>query len=152
MAPGEGISSPILTTILHLANWQPSLLYSLHLRWCSYSRRETWSLLGNLDLQSKLQVGSTLRIYISDRKDSTRHRVTKIWITQPLPACSVRRAGSAVNCRQSGERLGESNLCKTMAGAVPSITDIYSLFKKLTLNTAFIYSAHPYFPFDNINK
>ena len=30
-------------------------------------------------------------------------------------------------CRQSEERLGESNLCKTMAGAVPSITDIYSL-------------------------
>ena len=26
-----------------------------------------------------------------------------------------------------GERLGESNVCKTMAGAVPSITDIYSL-------------------------
>ena len=26
-----------------------------------------------------------------------------------------------------GERLGESNLCKTMAGVVPSITDIYSL-------------------------
>ena len=30
-------------------------------------------------------------------------------------------------CRQSEERLGESNLCKPMAGAVPSITDIYSL-------------------------
>ena len=28
---------------------------------------------------------------------------------------------------QAGERLGESNLCKTMAGAVRSITDIYSL-------------------------
>ena len=30
-------------------------------------------------------------------------------------------------CRQSGERLGESHLCKTMAGAVPSIIDIYAL-------------------------
>ncbi len=32
MASGEGMSSPILTTILHLANWQPRLLYSLHLK------------------------------------------------------------------------------------------------------------------------
>ena len=30
-------------------------------------------------------------------------------------------------CRQSVERLGESHLCKTLAGAVPSITNIYSL-------------------------
>ena len=58
------------------------------------------------------------RIYISDRRDSTRHCLTKIWLTQPLPACSVGWAGSAIYCRQSGERLGDSNLCKTMAGAV----------------------------------
>ncbi len=32
MASGEGMSSPILTTILHFANWQPKLLYSLHLK------------------------------------------------------------------------------------------------------------------------
>ena len=44
-----------------------------------------------------------------------------------LPACSVRRAGSAAYCRQNKERLGESNVCKTMASAVPSIIDIYSL-------------------------
>ena len=43
------------------------------------------------------------------------------------PDCFVRRAGSAVYCRQSGKRLGESHLCKTMAGAVTSITNIYSL-------------------------
>ena len=30
------------------------------------------------------------------------------------------------------ERLGESNVCKTMAGAVPSITDICSLGKSLS--------------------
>ena len=29
------------------------------------------------------------RIYISDRRDSNRHRLTNIWLTQPLPACSV---------------------------------------------------------------
>ena len=33
---------------------------------------------------------------------------------------------NTADCRQSGKRLGESHLCKTMAGAVPSITDIYS--------------------------
>ena len=28
--------------------------------------------------------------YISDRRDSTRHRLTNIWLTQPLPAlCAV---------------------------------------------------------------
>ena len=43
------------------------------------------------------------RIYISDRRDSTSHRLTKMWLTQPLPA-SVRQSG-----------------------AVPSIIDIYSL-------------------------
>ena len=32
-----------------------------------------------------------------------------------------------VYCRQSGERFSESHLCKTMAGAVPSIIDIYYL-------------------------
>ena len=37
-----------------------------------------------------------LRINISDRRDSTPLRLTKIWLTQPLPTCSVRRAGSAV--------------------------------------------------------
>ena len=29
------------------------------------------------------------RIYISDRRDSTRHRLTKIWLTQPLHALSA---------------------------------------------------------------
>ena len=48
-------------------------------------------------------------------------------LSPPLPACSVRRAGSPVYCRQSRDRLDESNICKTMAVAVPSITDIYSL-------------------------
>ena len=67
------------------------------------------------------------RIYISGRRDNTRHRLTNIWLTQPLHACSVRWAGSAVYCRQSGERLGESNVWKTKRGAVPSITDVYSL-------------------------
>ena len=31
MAVTEGMSCPMLMTILHLANWHPSLLYSLHL-------------------------------------------------------------------------------------------------------------------------
>ena len=29
------------------------------------------------------------RIYISDRRDSAHHRLTKIWLTQPLPALSA---------------------------------------------------------------
>ena len=36
---------------------------------------------------------------------------------------------SAVYCRQNGERLGESNFCKTMADAVPSITDLWWIGK-----------------------
>ena len=36
------------------------------------------------------------KIYISDRKDSNRHRLTNIWLTQPLPACSVRRTAEPV--------------------------------------------------------
>ena len=45
------------------------------------------------------------RIYISDR---------------------VRRAGIVqLYCRQSGERLGESNLCKTVAGAVSLLYNIF---------------------------
>ena len=50
-----------------------------------------------------------------------------MWITQPLHACSGRRSGSRVYCRQSGKRLSESHLCTTMAGAVPSITYMYSI-------------------------
>ena len=68
------------------------------------------------------------RIYINDIRDSTSHRLTKMWLIQPLPACSVRQSGSRVYCRQSGERLGESQLCKTMVGAVPSITNIIYIF------------------------
>ena len=48
------------------------------------------------------KTGYTLlqRIYISDRRDSTGHRLTKMWLTQPLPACSGRRSGSWVHCRR----------------------------------------------------
>ena len=66
-------------------------------------------------------------VYISDRRDSTCHRLTKFWLTQPLPALSAVYCTTGPSDRAGGERLGESNLCKTQGGAVPSITDIYSL-------------------------
>ena len=41
-------------------------------------------------------------IYISDRRDSTRYRlICKDLLTQPLPACLVKRAGSAVYILQT---------------------------------------------------
>ena len=57
-------------------------------------------------------------IYISDRRDSTPLRLSNIWFSQPLPACS-----SILQTEQ-----GESNVCKTKGGAVPSITDICIFF------------------------
>ncbi len=68
------------------------------------------------------------RIYIIDRRDSTRNRFTKICLTESLPALSAVYCTTCPSDRAGGERLGESNLCKTMAGAVPSITDIYILW------------------------
>ena len=67
-------------------------------------------------------------IHIRDRRDTrTRHRLTKTWLTHPLPTLSVQYCTTCPSDRAGGERLGESNLCKTMASAVPSITDIYSM-------------------------
>ena len=65
--------------------------------------------------------------YINDRKDGTGHRLTKMWLTQPLPALSAAYSTTWLSDRAGGERLSESHLCKTTAGAVPSITNIYSL-------------------------
>ena len=78
-------------------------------------------------------------ICTSDRRDSTGHRLTK-----PLHACSVRQSGRRVYCRQSGERLGESHLCKTMAGAVPSITNIYSLGRMFSLKDIYSLMTNSY--------
>ena len=69
----------------------------------------------------------TQRIYISDRRDSTRHRLTKMWLTQPLHALSAVFSNYLTVWQNRRERLGESLLSKIMAGAVPSITNIYSL-------------------------
>ena len=51
--------------------------------------------------------------------------------TQPLPSCSFRRAGSAVYCRQSGERLGESNVWKTK-GVLSLLSLIHILCSQLS--------------------
>ena len=45
---------------------------------------------------------------------------TAVYCTWYCTTCPFDRAG--------GERLGESNICKTMKGAVPSITDKYIFF------------------------
>ena len=45
----------------------------------------------------------------------------------------VRNSTTWLSDRAGGERLGESHLCKTMAPAVPSITNIYSLSGTLPL-------------------
>ena len=75
---------------------------------------------------------SKQRIYISDRRDSTGHRLTKMWLTQPLPALSAVYSTTWPSARAGRERLGESHLCKTMAIAVPSITNIYSLTQMIS--------------------
>ena len=67
------------------------------------------------------------RIYISDRRDSTGHRLRKMCLTQPLPPVMSDDQVVGEYCRQSVERLGETHLCKMMVVAVPSITNIYSL-------------------------
>ena len=45
---------------------------------------------------------SKQRIYISDRTDNTGHCLTKIWLTQPLPACFVRQSGSRADRARRG--------------------------------------------------
>ena len=78
---------------------------------------------------AKVRGTSILKEYILviEGTACTSHNLRKKWLTQPLPP--VLSDGQVVGeyCRQSVERLGESHLCKTMAGAVPSFTNIYSL-------------------------
>ena len=63
------------------------------------------------------------RIYIPRRRDSNIPSSYKN-LTHPTSPCLLcrqlyRRTGSAVNWRQSGERLGESNVCKTIGCCCP---------------------------------
>ena len=66
-------------------------------------------------------------VFVKNNLQYSVHTKEYISVIEGIEGYSVRWAGSEVYCRQSEERLGESNLCKTMAGAVPSITDMYSL-------------------------
>ena len=43
--------------------------------------------------------GRDQRIYISDRRDSTSHRLTKMWLTQPLPALSAEQYSTAYSIK-----------------------------------------------------
>ena len=51
--------------------------------------------------------------------------------TSPRSVCSI-FSTTWPSDREGGERLGELHLCKLMAGAVPSITNIYSLVSTLS--------------------
>ena len=59
-----------------------------------------------------------------------------MWLTQPLPALSAVYSTTWPSASAGRERLGESHLGKTMAGAVPSITNIYSLFWPVLISFA----------------
>ena len=86
---------------------------------------------------------SDQRIYFSDAIEGLAPpSLTKIWLTKPLSALSAVYCTTCPSDREGRERLGKSNLCKTMAGAVPSITDIYSL--SVTLHSPSTPPPHPF--------
>ena len=86
------------------------------------------------------------RIYITRRRDSNILLSYK-HLTHPTSPCLLcwqlyRRTGSAVYCMDR-KRLGESHLCKMMAGAVPSITNIYSLATSYRLTNIWLTQPLP---------
>ena len=80
--------------------------------------------------------------YKCDRRDTGQHPpfVFQTFYSQPLPALLY-----CTSCPsdRAGERLGESNICKTKGGAVPSINDIYSLSAPLWLRRWRRFSLNP---------
>ena len=68
------------------------------------------------------------RIYTSDIRDSTPLRLPNICPpkTSPCSVCSILQLPDCLTEQAAGE-VGWANVWKTQGGAVPSITDIYSL-------------------------
>ena len=78
-------------------------------------------------------VGIAQRIYISDRRDSTPLRLPNICPPNLSLLCRQYTVLQLPDCltEQAGGEVGWANVRKTQGGAVPSITDIYSLLTPL---------------------
>ena len=73
---------------LHLLHYTPTLLQYV----CTIVHRTYTAACGGIKSKNKLSV------------ISTRHRLTNIWLAQPLPACSVRRTAVVQVVQHADER------------------------------------------------
>ena len=99
------------------------------MRWANTTHSLPFKLCNQGVKSGSLSACDPQRIYTSDRRDSTAPAIVLQRFHSPnlSPLCLQIYCTSCPSERADGERLGESNFCKTMAAVVPSTIDIYSL-------------------------
>ena len=134
---------------------------SINLIWCSLCRimPHAWTWSTATSVSASAGSGQPIQLvllytkeytYITRRRDSnipsSFNNLTHP--TSPRLLCwqLYRRTGSAVYCRQRGERLGELTFCKTMGVAVCSKSGIYSFMwiHYVRYNLLFLFSLYTY--------